>query len=277
MAPFKCDQCHKSYYTEQKAEAHRAQCQGKNTERKYNCEECGRSYVMLCSLRTHIRERHSDFKPVKNLCCELCGKRFRHKKYLELHMYSHSSEKNVRKHMKGLVTSSHLTLYFFFFFQFECDICHRKYKSSDILRHHVRMVHKNLPRVTCDICQKEVSRVSLKAHLNRHKEKQEEEEESARHLLSLAADSNAPSCRVCTKYFENEKLLEMHACEGRDGGTSYPCQHCNESFPTASELVAHNCEGLDNSKSRNTAKIYKCIFCNREYNCHTVNLNSSGK
>ena len=116
MAPFKCDQCHKSYYTEQKAEAHRAQCQGKNTERKYNCEECGRSYVMLCSLRTHIRERHSDFKPVKNLCCELCGKRFRHKKYLELHMYSHSSEKNVRKHMKGLVTRPHLTLYFFFFF-----------------------------------------------------------------------------------------------------------------------------------------------------------------
>lgn len=95
MAPFKCEQCHKSYYTEQKAEAHRAQCQGKNTERKYNCEECGRSYVMLCSLRTHIRERHSDFKPVKNLCCELCGKRFRHKKYLELHMYSHSSEKKV--------------------------------------------------------------------------------------------------------------------------------------------------------------------------------------
>ena len=192
------------------------------------------------------------------------------------HVQSQLGEECEKTHERSCYTSAFNTL-FLFFFQFECDICHRKYKSSDILRHHVRMVHKNLPRVTCDICQKEVSRVSLKAHLNRHKEKQEEEEESARHLLSLAADSNAPSCRVCTKYFENEKLLEMHACEGRDGGTSYPCQHCNESFPTASELVAHNCEGLDNSKSRNTAKIYKCIFCNREYNCHTVNLNSSGK
>lgn len=95
MAPFKCDRCQKSYYTEQKAEAHRSACQGKSTERKYHCEDCGRSYVMLCSLRTHIRERHSDFKPVKNLRCELCDKRFRHKKYLELHMYSHSSEKKV--------------------------------------------------------------------------------------------------------------------------------------------------------------------------------------
>lgn len=134
------------------------------------------------------------------------------------------------------------------------------------------MVHKNLPRVTCEICQKEVSRVSLKAHINRHREKQEEEEESARHLLSLSmtADSNAPSCRVCTKYFESEKLLEMHACEGRDGGSSFPCQHCNESFTSATELVGHSCDGLDNSKSRNTAKIYKCIFCNREYGCHTV-------
>lgn len=248
LAPFKCDQCHKSYYTEQKAEAHRAQCQGKNTERKFHCEECGRSYVMLCSLRTHIRERHSDFKPVKNLCCEICGKRFRHKKYLELHMYSHSSEK-----------------------KFECDVCHRKYKSSDILRHHVRMVHKNLPRVTCDICHKEVSRVSLKAHINRHREKKEEEEKSARHLLSLSltADGNAPSCRVCAKYFESEKLLEMHACEGQKAGTSFPCHHCSESFPSATELVGHSCKGLDNSKSRNTAKIYKCIFCNREYGCHT--------
>jgi len=91
------------------------------------------------------------------------GKRFRHRKYLDLHMYSHSTEKN-----------------------FECDICHRRYKSSDILRHHVRMVHKNPPKVTCELCGKEVSRVSLKAHLNRHREKQEEEEESARTLLQLA-------------------------------------------------------------------------------------------
>lgn len=134
------------------------------------------------------------------------------------------------------------------------------------------MVHKNLPRVVCEICQKEVSRVSLKAHLNRHREKKEEEEESARHLLSLslAADVNAPSCKVCNKYFENDKMLEMHPCEGRDNGTSYPCQYCKTSFSSATELVGHSCYGFDNSKSRNTAKVYKCIFCAREYNCHTV-------
>lgn len=135
------------------------------------------------------------------------------------------------------------------------------------------MAHKSLPRVECEICHKEVSRVSLKAHLNRHREKQEEEEESARQLLnmSLAKDSNAPCCPVCTKYFENEKILMMHPCEGRDG--SYSCPHCTSpAFSTAAELVNHVCEGLDNSKSRNSAKIYTCVFCKREYNCHTPYL-----
>lgn len=208
--------------------------------------------MMLCSLRTHIREHHSNFVPVKNLCCEHCGKRFRHRKYLDLHMYSHSSEKN-----------------------FKCDECGRYYKSSDILRHHVRMVHKNLPKVTCDLCGKEVSRVSLKAHMNRHRERQEEEEESARHLLQLAKadDESAPRCRVCRSFVHNEKQLEMHHCAGRFDDSLFPCPDCTKSFKAASDLVRHTCSsGRDNSKSRNSSKVYKCIFCGREYNCHTPYL-----
>ena len=197
----------------------------------------------LCSLRTHIRERHSDFQPVKNLCCELCGKRFRHRKYLDLHMYSHSSEKN-----------------------FECTICQRKYKSSDILRHHVRMVHKNPPKVTCTTCAKEVSRVSLKAHMNRHREKEIEERQSARNLLNLAGDSNSPHCTVCASFFESDKLLEMHCCRGIDG--SFTCPHCAESFGTADDLGKHSCQ-LDEGESADKTKIYRCVFCRRQYNCHT--------
>jgi len=244
LAPYKCDRCQKSYYTEQKCASHKEQCKGKNTERKFHCEDCGRSYVMLCSLRTHIRERHSDFQPVKNLCCELCGKRFRHRKYLELHKYSHSTEKN-----------------------FECTICQRRYKSSDILRHHVRMVHANPPKATCTICAKEVSRVSLKAHLNRHREKEQEEKESARNLVHLAADGTSPNCQICRAFFENDKLLEMHCCAGSDG--SFTCPHCDDSFPEAVDLVQHTCQGLNNSKCGNTVKVYQCVFCRREYNCHT--------
>ena len=47
VAPYKCDRCQKSYYTEQKCASHKEQCKGKNTERKFHCEECGRSYVMV--------------------------------------------------------------------------------------------------------------------------------------------------------------------------------------------------------------------------------------
>ena len=167
-------------------------------------------------------------------------------------MYSHSSEKN-----------------------FKCDECGRYYKSSDILRHHVRMVHKNLPKVTCDLCGKEVSRVSLKAHMNRHRERQEEEEESARHLLQLAKadDESAPRCRVCRSFVHNEKQLEMHHCAGRFDDSLFPCPDCTKSFKAASDLVRHTCSsGRDNSKSRNSSKVYKCIFCGREYNCHTPYL-----
>jgi len=183
-------------------------------------------------------------------------------------MYSHSSEKKV--YILRIIISDILKQYFKTYLQFECDICHRKYKSSDILRHHVRMVHKNLPRVQCEICNKEVSRVSLKAHIARHREKVEEEKESARNLLKLSEtkDSNAPFCTICENYFENEKLHTMHPCKGKNG--SYSCSHCSVSaFKTAAELVDHVCKGIDNSKSRNSAKIYTCIFCSREYNCHT--------
>ncbi len=92
----------------------------------------------------------------------MCGKRFHHKKYLELHMYSHSSEKKV--YILRIIISDILKQYFKTYLQFECDICHRKYKSSDILRHHVRMVHKNLP-VSHDTNPKSVKKkVMLKAH-----------------------------------------------------------------------------------------------------------------
>jgi len=90
-----------------------------------------------------------------------------------------------------------------FVLQFKCDICHRKYKSPDILRHHVRIVHKNLPRAQSEICQK---KSSLNSHIARRREKVQDEQESARNLskLSQMKNNNVPFYQNYDNYFENE-------------------------------------------------------------------------
>ncbi|CAL4061021.1 unnamed protein product, partial [Meganyctiphanes norvegica] len=86
----------------------------KNTRTK--CKVCSKAFLHLEEAIAHILRDHEGIqKPFK---CSVCNQTFDTRRHRNRHMVCHSSERN-----------------------FTCDICAKKLKTSEALRHHQKMYH----------------------------------------------------------------------------------------------------------------------------------------
>lgn len=111
--PFKCDECPDKFTTKQTLNKHKI---NKHSDfRKYNCEQCGKSFKTLTSYRTH----HMTHSRVVKFTCEFCGRMFSRRDAFNVHMNVHTDN---RPH--------------------KCRVCDRGFHSTPARISHEKNVHK---------------------------------------------------------------------------------------------------------------------------------------
>lgn len=105
----------------------------KESEKKYVCDKCAKSYVGRPGLYGHHRTKHSNV-PLHSVKfkCEYCGLITKYKQCLLQHIRSKHSEKNVENN-------------------YECDICKRIYNVRGSFLNHKRTCGK-MPSIICNYC-----------------------------------------------------------------------------------------------------------------------------
>ncbi|KAK3528123.1 hypothetical protein QTP86_023846 [Hemibagrus guttatus] len=208
-------------------------------ERKYKCDECGKSFFQLCHLKKH-KITHSELKPY---ACTECGKHYRSKESYHAHLLSHRGQRPYKcqhcdksyglkrdlKEHQVLHTGEK---------PFVCDVCGKCFARRPSLRAH-KVVHeaKWVPRIKCPECGKELANQnSLRAH------------------MCLHTDERPYACPHCAKRFRQRYNLQGHL-RLHTGEKPYRCPHCELHFSQAPELKRH--------LICHTGEAYLCPVCGK--------------
>ncbi|XP_055543700.1 gastrula zinc finger protein XlCGF57.1-like [Wyeomyia smithii] len=115
---------------------HTRSVQVKTSVDAVECDVCHKVYSSKISLRSH-KQMHSDAK----ILCTFCGKSFKVRAHLKVHLRSHTKEQ-----------------------PYECGVCHKKFGYETSLRTH-RLIHSGERPYKCDMCELSFKQVNhLKAH-----------------------------------------------------------------------------------------------------------------
>ena len=159
----------------------------------HNCNQCGKTFSKLKTLRGHIDSVHKIPE-----VCPICAKEV---KYLNGHIKdvhtdtppgNHSCNQcgkvfSKLKKLRGHVDAVHKVQ------PTMCDICSQEFKNIHALRGHKAKVHGNIDEVSCPSCFK-VFETRLKLYYH----------ERAVHTFEDAV------CQVCGKTYKNKNLLQKH-------------------------------------------------------------------
>lgn len=168
-------------------------CKPVSTSAKsYKCSECGKSFRFRSVLELHMR-MHSKDKPYQ---CKDCGKAFRFSSYLQQHLIIHTGK---RPH--------------------KCPDCGKDFAFLQNMRTHQRL-HQEKP-FRCTSCRKGYSK----------------EAQLQQHMLSHNGDK-PHKCNLCSKSFGLAYLLRDHM-NTHTGDRPHRCDECHKSFSWFSSLLVH--------------------------------------
>lgn len=165
---------------------------------KHICDICGSKFATNGNLIKHMRI-HSGDRPY---ICEMCGKNFRQKSILEIHIKSiHTGEK---RHV--------------------CDTCEKKFTTPAELRKH-KMVHipNKENKFVCEVsgCNKAfLTKGRRHDHMKRHNPEKKHK------------------CTICDKAFVSGQSLRRHHII-HTGEKPFECDTCHKCFNRKSNLQIH--------------------------------------
>lgn len=222
-------------------------------DKGHNCPHCPSVYRDEVSLNMHLSSVHKSLasntdnmaavpnKPilplssdniqgkvkidgVKSYKCPECGKPFRHRSVLELHMRIHSKDK-----------------------PYQCKICGKGFRFSSYLQQHL-IIHTGKKPYKCPDCGKDFAFLqNMRSHQKLHQEKPfrctscrkgySDEAQLQHHLLSHNGDK-PHKCHICGKSFGLSYLLRDHM-NTHTGERPHRCDECNKTFSWFSSLLVH--------------------------------------
>ncbi|XP_015241207.1 PREDICTED: uncharacterized protein LOC107091662 [Cyprinodon variegatus] len=161
---------------------------------------------------------------VKPYKCSECGKTFRHRSVLELHMRIHSKDK-----------------------PYQCKVCGKGFRFSSYLQQHL-IIHTGKKPYKCPDCGKDFAFLqNMRTHQKLHQEKPfrctscrkgySDETQLQHHMLSHNGDK-PHKCDLCDKSFGLAYLLRDHM-NTHTGERPHQCEECHKSFSWFSSLLVH--------------------------------------
>ncbi|KAL7307103.1 hypothetical protein TKK_0000835 [Trichogramma kaykai] len=185
-----------------------------NDKIAYPCDTCGKTFRFKSNLKIHIDSMHLKITHG----CDICGKTFSKKGNLQTHIDS------VHNRTKS----------------YECDVCGKKFSRKDHLKIHIDSVHKGT-RYPCDFCRKTFcQKWNLKIHIG-----------------SVHNSQKPFKCDTCGKKFPLKGRLKIHI-DSAHNGITYPCDFCEKTFTQKCTLKPH----ID---SIHKGIIYPCDICGKTY------------
>lgn len=160
------------------------------------CPICNKNLANDAKLVTHLVLRHTP----KSFTCDHCGKVFRSKDNLRLHMSHH------RKH-----------------FYVECRACKRGYKSIQSLRYHLRQHFEHHQCETCGMV------FEHKKLLHGHV--------AAKHNHELQVQCHFCTRLFARSDVRDAHEKEIH--KNGKVGSHFKCNECDEAFDLRDELMSH--------------------------------------
>ncbi|XP_060937813.1 zinc finger protein 658B [Limanda limanda] len=156
--------------------------------------------------------------------CSECGKTFRHRSVLELHMRIHSKDK-----------------------PYQCKECGKSFRFSSYLQQHV-IIHTGQKPYKCPDCGKDFAFLqNMRTHQKLHQEKPfrctncrkgySDETQLQQHMLSHNGDK-PHKCHMCDKSFGLAYLLRDHM-NTHTGERPHQCDECHKTFSWFSSLLVH--------------------------------------
>ncbi|XP_010887185.3 zinc finger protein 646 [Esox lucius] len=278
--PYSCDQCGRTYRHAGSLVNH------KNSHKtgEYYCSVCNNTYSNQLAMKNHLRIHFS----VKKHSCQDCGKAFRGKKQLSIHVCAHLRKdtpggvrgrgrrraKNIKCKQCRLtfMSSEQLTAHTCGSLgnptdgsdgqmstalkkeerPFTCSICSRSYRHAGSLLNH-KNTHKS-GHFSCTFCSKPFSNpMALRNHTRIHTQKK-------KHI-----------CLTCGKAFRLASILHNHQKVHTRVASHFSCPECGKSFQGKSGLKRHRCQRshddsatvADNRESAD--KCFTCDLCGRSY------------
>ncbi|XP_066254689.1 zinc finger protein 699-like isoform X3 [Euwallacea similis] len=146
-----CDICNKNYSSSESLKQHKKIHSEDYYQRFKECHFCKRKYM---NIGVHMRNFHET--DGKNHICEICGKAFREKGTLKLHLMIH---RNIRPHECSVCGYRFLTKQFLLKHskqhtgevQFVCSYCGKGLISKESRDFHERM-HQGIKPFECELC-----------------------------------------------------------------------------------------------------------------------------
>lgn len=165
-------------------------------EENLKCFTCGKHFKKKSSLVLHVKTIHDS---LRNFNCPLCLKTVTNHKYFELHLQAHNRN-----------------------FNFSCDQCGKGFAHKHHYKVHTQTQHSNCSFV-CDQCGKNFSAASyLKKHQIRHR--------SSKPIKST-------ECIICKKsYASIQRHYKVHHMECT---ANYVCDLCGQKFWHNFDLKLH--------------------------------------
>lgn len=224
-------------------------------EKGYTCPHCPSVYRDESSLNVHLLSVHKsvaqylekvaatpkkqfnllsgDYLPgkwrsdgisIKSYKCSECGKTFRHRSVLELHMRIHSKDK-----------------------PYQCKVCGKGFRFSSYLQQHL-IIHTGKKPYKCPDCGKDFAFLqNMKTHQKLHQEKPfrctscrkgySDQIQLQHHMLSHNGDK-PHKCDMCDKSFGLAYLLRDHM-NTHTGERPHRCDECHKTFSWFSSLLVH--------------------------------------
>lgn len=171
-------------------------------EEKYQfiCHVCLEEFPKMFLLSTHTRAKHSCLPRV---AC-MCGKMLATWDSLLAHHRKHSSDT----------------------FEYDCNICHAKFKTRNGLSIHIKFKHTKQPQqFICHECGKNFA---------------------TSHILKIHEKVHLPDdekytfeCQICKKMLTTATSLKLHISTVHEHNKQFICELCNKGFSTKSNLRSH--------------------------------------
>lgn len=250
--PYNCGKCRKGYSSDFALEEHQ---KTHEVASFYQCSTCQMQYKTTTGLKYHQIREHSDMDPM--FTCDYCGKRFKLKLDLGLHIdrshmnvahicrFCGMSVKNIAyhelKHEKHKKASS----------LYRCSVCPRKFKAWNSLENHLLMKHKSSgegsPDMLRTLCEKKFrsrsdfyQQVFSQSVAKQNKcvvcSKTFAFEYNLRN--HVASHSQTYLCCQCGKNFATNYLLKLHLRK-HTGERPYQCKTCLKTFTRSDSLRIH--------------------------------------